>query len=252
MQLKDKVVIITGASSGIGAVAALMFAKEGAKLVLGARREKELMTVMGQINQSNGNAICLPGDVCDEGYNRTLVEMAENTYGGLDVGFNNAGTGKSAPVPEMENEDWDTVVATNLTSAFFAAKHQIPAMKRNGAGSIIFTSSVIGYTTAFPGMGAYGASKAGVIGLVKNLAVEHGADGIRANAILPGATNTPMLGDLDADPDQKAFYSSLHALKRVADPEEIAGAALFLASDNSKFVTGTAMVVDGGVSVNKT
>lgn len=251
MQLKDKAIIITGASSGIGAAAALMFAREGAKLVLGARREKELMTIMGQINQSNGNAVCLPGDVCDEEYNKALVEMAENTYGGLDAGFNNAGTGKSAPVPEMENEDWHNVVATNLTSAFFAAKHQMPAMKRNGAGSIIFTSSVIGYTTAFPGMGAYGASKAGVIGLVKNLAVEHGADGIRANAILPGATNTPMLGDLDADPDQKAFYSSLHALKRVADPDEIAGAALFLASDRSKFVTGSAMVVDGGVSVNK-
>ena len=251
MQLKDKVVIITGASSGIGAAAALRFAKEGAKLVLAARREKELMTIMGQINQSNGNAICLPGDVGDEDYNRALVEMAENTYGSLDAAFNNAGMGKSVAIPEMENEDWHQVVTTNLTSAFFAAKHQIPAMKRNGSGSIIFTSSVIGYTTAFPGMGVYAASKAGVIGLTKVLAVEHGADGIRANSILPGATNTPMLGDLDSDPDQKAFYSSLHALKRVADPDEIADAALFLASDNSKFVTGTAMVVDGGVSVNK-
>jgi NAD(P)-dependent dehydrogenase (short-subunit alcohol dehydrogenase family) len=100
-------------------------------------------------------------------------------------------------------------------------------------------------------MGAYAASKAGVIGLTKVLAVEHGADGIRANSILPGAANTPMLGDLDSDPDQMAFYSALHALKRVADPEEIAEAAVFLASDSSRFVTGTAMVVDGGVSVNK-
>jgi len=251
MQLTDKIVIITGASSGIGAAAAFKFAKEGARLVLGARREKELNTIAGQINQSNGNAVCLPGDVCDEDYNRALVELAEDTWGGLDASFNNAGTGKSATVPEMENEDWQGVLSTNLTSAFFAAKHQIRAMKRNGSGSIIFTSSVIGYTTAFPGMGAYAASKAGVIGLTKVLAVEHGADGIRANSILPGAANTPMLGDLDSDPDQMAFYSALHALKRVADPEEIAEAAVFLASDSSRFVTGTAMVVDGGVSVNK-
>lgn len=252
MQLKDKTVIITGASSGIGAAAAIMFAKEGAKLVLGARREKELMSIMGQINQSNGKAICLAGDVGDEDYNKTLVEMAENTYGGLDAGFNNAGTmGNPVPVPDMESESWDTVLKTNLTSAFYAAKHQIPAMKRTGAGSIIFTSSFVGYTAAFPGMGAYAASKAGLIGLTQVLATEHGADGIRANALLPGATQTPMTSEALENPDQRAFYESLHALKRVAEPNEIAKAALFLASDDSSFVTGTAMVVDGGNSINK-
>ena len=135
MQLKDKTIIITGASSGIGAAAAFLFSREGAKLVLGARREKELMSIMGQINQSNGNAICLAGDVGDEDYNRMLVEMAENTYGGLDVAFNNAGTmGNPVPVPDMETENWNAVLHTNLTSAFYAAKHQIPAMKRSGAG----------------------------------------------------------------------------------------------------------------------
>jgi NAD(P)-dependent dehydrogenase (short-subunit alcohol dehydrogenase family) len=252
MQLKDKTVIITGASSGIGAAAAVMFANEGAKLVLGARREKELMSIVGQINQSNGNAVCLTGDVGDEAYNKALVEMAENTYGGLDAAFNNAGTmGNPVPLPDMESEDWDAVLKTNLTSAFYAAKHQIPAMKRTGAGSIIFTSSFVGYTAAFPGMGAYAASKSGLIGLAQVLATEHGADGIRANTLLPGGTRTAMAGDLDANPDQKAFYDSIHALKRMADPEEIAKAALFLASDNSSFVTGSAMVVDGGNSINK-
>lgn len=252
MQLKDKTVIITGASSGIGAAAAFIFAKEGARLVLGARREKELSAVMEQINQSNGNAICLAGDVGDEAYNKTLVEMAENTYGGLDAAFNNAGTmGNPVPVPDMDFENWDVVLKTNLTSAFYAAKYQIPAMKRNGGGSVIFTSSFVDYTTAFPGMGAYAASKSGLIGLAQVLATEHDADGIRANTLLPGGTKTAMAGDLDANPDQKAFYDSIHALKRMADPEEIAKAALFLASDNSSFVTGSAMVVDGGNSINK-
>ncbi len=252
MQLKGKTVIITGASSGIGASAAMMFAKEGANVVLGARREAELSTIAGQINQSNGNAIYLAGDVGDEAYNSALVELAEKTYGGLNSAFNNAGTmGNPVPVPDMASENWDNVLKANLTSAFYAAKHQIPAMKRIGGGSIIFTSSFVGYTAAFPGMGAYAASKAGLIGLAQVLATEHGADGIRANTLLPGGTKTAMAGDLDANPDQKAFYDSIHALKRMADPEEIAKAALFLASDASSFVTGSAMVVDGGNSINK-
>ncbi|MQQ10649.1 SDR family oxidoreductase [Epibacterium sp. SM1979] len=252
MQLKDKTVIITGASSGIGAAAALMFAKEGAKLVLGARREKELSALVGQINQSNGNATCLAGDVSDEDYNKALVELAENTYGNLDAAFNNAGImGDQIPVPDMDAANWDAVMKTNLTSAFYASKHQIPAMKRNGGGSVIFTSSFVGHTAGFPGMGAYGASKAGLVGLTQVLATEHGADGIRANALLPGATETPMTSGALEAPEQKAFFESLHALKRVAEPNEIAQAAMFLASDASTFVTGTAMIVDGGNSINK-
>lgn len=252
MQLKDKTVIITGASSGIGAAAALLFAKEGASLVLGARRKDELMSIMGQINQSNGRAICLPGDVGDEGFARALVELAENTYGGLDAALNNAGMmGDAVPVPDMSSDNWDAVLKTNLTSAFYAAKYQIPAMKRTGGGSIIFTSSFVGYTAAFPGMGAYAASKSGLIGLAQVLATEHGADGIRANTLLPGGTKTAMAGDWDTNADLKEFYDSIHALKRMAEPDEIARAALFLASDSSSFVTGSAMVVDGGNSINK-
>lgn len=252
MQLEDKTVIITGASSGIGAAAAKLFASQGAKLVLAARREELLKAIVDDINQTGEQATYLSGDVGDEDFNKALVALAEDKFGGLHAAFNNAGTGgASGPVPEMEADNWLNVVNTNLNAAFFAAKHQIPAMKKSGAGSIIFTSSVIGYSTAFPGTAAYAASKAGLIGLAMALATEHGADGIRANTILPGATKTPMLGDLDAAPDQKAFYESLHAVKRLADPEELAQAALFLASDNSRFVTGSSMVVDGGASFNK-
>ena len=252
MQLKDKTVIIAGASSGIGAAAALLFAKEGANLVLGARREAELRTITGQITQSNGRAVCLVGDVGDETYTKSLVALAEESYGGLDAALNNAGAmGDAVPVPDMSTDNWDSVLQTNLTSAFYAAKHQIPAMKRSGGGSIIFTSSFVGHTAAFPGMGAYAASKSGLIGLAQVLATEHGAEGIRANTLLPGGTKTAMAGDWDTNADLKGFYDSIHALKRMAEPDEIAKAALFLASDAASFVTGSAMIVDGGNSINK-
>ncbi len=252
MQLQNKTIIITGASSGIGAAAALLFAKEGANLVLGARREKELCAVKEQINGDGGNALSLAGDVGEESYAESLVELALDQFGQLNAGFNSAGImGDTVPIPDMESDNWHTILNINLTSAFYAAKYQIPAIKKNGGGSIIFTSSFVGYTAAFPGMGAYAASKAGLIGLAQVLATEHGAEGIRANTLLPGGTKTNMAGDVDNDPDLLAFYNNIHALKRMAVPEEIANAAMFLASDQSSFVTGSAFVVDGGNSINK-
>ncbi len=248
MQLKNKTVIVTGASSGIGAAAALMFAAKGASVVLGARREKLLDQFVGQIVQSNGNAVSLAGDIRDEDYAATLVRLAKAEFGGLDAAFNNAGIiGEMGPIPDMAAKNWHDVIATNLTSAFFAAKHQIPAMKERGSGSIVFTSSFVGYTNAgMPGMGAYAASKAGLIGLAKSLSSEHGADGIRANTLLPGGTKTSMTGD---DPTVHEYIAGLHPLNRMAEPEEIAQAALFLISDRSAFVTGSALIVDGGISI---
>ncbi len=252
MQLENKTVIITGASSGIGEAAAHLFADEGANLVLAARRERELVRIADSINREREQAVIAAGDVCDDVFQGTLVELAQSRFGRLDAALNNAGmTGDMVPVPEMDPENWHKVIQTNLTSAFFAAKHQIPAMKQTGGGSIVFTSSFVGYTAAFPGMGAYAASKAGLIGLVQVLATEHGAAAIRANALLPGGTKTPMAGDIDNNPDQLEFYRSIHALKRMAEPHEIAQAALFLVSDQSSFVTGSALIADGGNSINK-
>ena len=249
MQLQHKVAIITGASSGIGKAADLLFAREGAKVVLGARRLELLDRVVEEIHKGGGEALALAGDVQDPEYTKRLVDLAESTFGGLDVGFNNAGTtGSMGPIIDMTPENWRDVVATNLTSAFYAAKYQLPAMLRRGSGSIIFTSSFVGHTIGLQGMGAYAASKAGMIGLTQVLAVEHGSQGIRVNALLPGGTKTAMAGD---NPDQHEFIKSLHALKRMAQPEEIARAALFLASDQSSFVTGTALLVDGGNSISK-
>ena len=252
MQLHNKVVIITGASSGIGEAAARLFAEEGAKLVLGARRRETLERVAGEIVGKGGQAIAVAGDVCDAGYAEQLVGAALDRFGRLDCGFNNAGmTGDAVAIPDMSEDNWSATLATNLTSAFHAAKHQIPAMLKSGGGSLIFTSSFVGYSAGLPGMGAYAASKAGLVGLVQVLATEHGAQGVRANALLPGGTRTEMAGDIDDDPERLAFLNSLHALKRIADAREIAEAALFLASDRSSFMTGSAMVVDGGNSINK-
>lgn len=249
MQLTDKTIIITGASSGIGASAARLFASHGAKLVLGARRQQLLEELAIQIDPHGNNTTILAGDVGDEDYARALVATAEGSFGGLDGAFNNAGIlGELGPVPDMSLESWQSVITTNLNSGFLAAKYQIPAMKKRNAGSLVFTSSFVGHAIGLPGMGAYAASKAGLIGLTQVLATEHGEQGIRVNALLPGGTMTPMAGD---DPQTHDAISQFHALKRMAKPEEIAQVALFLLSDQASFITGSAMLVDGGNSISK-
>ena len=172
MELENKSIIIIGASSGIGAAAALLFAAEGANVVLGARRSAELEALAGAINHANGKAVLLPGDVGDEGYADALVDLAVKKFGLLDGEFNNAGiVGEMKPVPDITIGNWNDVISVNLTGAFLAAKAQIPAMKKQGQGSIVFTSSFVGFSNGgLPGMGAYAASKAGLIGLVQSLA----------------------------------------------------------------------------------
>ena len=227
MLLKNKTVIVTGASSGIGAAAARLFALEGANVVLGARRGELLDEQVSLIAEHGGNATALAGDVREDDYAAALVRQAKSEFGGLDCAFNNAGiVGEMSPVPAMNSENWDKVITTNLTSAFFAAKHQIPALEERGGGSIVFTSSFVGVTNGgMPGMAAYAASKAGLVGLVQSLSGDHAGECIRINALLPGGTITAMT---DGDAKAHAGIASLHALKRMAEPEEIARAALFL------------------------
>jgi len=252
-QLKDKVAIITGASSGIGYEAAKLFAREGAKVVVCARRKAELEALVTEIEDAGGTAMAVAGDIQDEAVACHLVEVAVKSFGGLDIAFNNAGTtGNAAPVHELSTASWNETLNTNLTAAFLGARHQIPAMLARGGGSLIFTSTFVGYSVGFPGMGAYAASKAGLIGLTQVIAAEYGAQGIRANALLPGGTDTPMGRAVANTPESLAFVQGLHALKRLAQPAEIARSALYLASDASSYVTGTAMLVDGGVSITRT
>jgi hypothetical protein len=252
-RLTGKVAIITGASSGIGRETALLFAKEGAQLVLGARRKKELDELVAEIRSAHAEAVALPGDVRSEDYAKSLVALAVERYGRLDVAFNNAGTlGESGASTDVSAAGWADTLAINLTGSFLGAKHQIAQMLKNGGGSVIFTSTFVGYTFAFPGVAAYAASKSGLVGLTQSLAAEFGPSGVRVNAILPGAVDTDMYRSMNNTSESQAFITGLHALKRVAKPEEVARSVLYLASDDSSFVTGTASLVDGGVSITRT
>jgi len=251
--LSNKVAIVTGASSGIGYATAKLFAREGAKVIVAARRQPELNALVEEITHAGGHAVALAGDVKDEAYAKALVELAVDRFGGLDVAFNNAGTtGEMGATPAMSLAEWENTIRTNLTSAFLGAKYQLPAMLDRNGGSLIFTSTFVGYTVGLPGMAAYAASKAGLIGLTQALAAEFGPKGIRVNALLPGGTDTPMGRGFANTPDALAFVQGLHALKRMAQPEEIAQSALYLASAASSFTTGSALLADGGVSINRT
>jgi len=251
--LKGKVAIITGASSGIGRASAKLFAAEGARVVVVARRQGELDSLADEIATQGGECVTLAADVREEETAHAAVVLALRAFGGLDIAFNNAGSlGEMGEVTAISPNGWREAIEVNLTSAFFAARHQIPAMLARGSGSLIFTSTFVGHTAGFPGMSAYAASKAGVIGLMRNLAAEYGRQGVRVNALLPGAVDTPMGREVAHTEEIRSFVASLNAMKRIAEPEELARAALFLASDASSFMTGEAMLVDGGVSISRT
>lgn len=251
-RLQNKVAIITGASAGIGRATALLFAAEGARLVVAARRQAELDSLVAEIEAAGGEAVALAGDVQHESFNKALVDLAISRYGRLDVAFNNAGTlGAMGPTDGIDADGWNQTLAVNLTSAFLGAKYQIPAIAAHGGGSVIFTSTFIGHTSAFAGMAAYAASKSGLIGLTQALATEYGPRAVRVNALLPGAVETEMYHTANDTPEARSFINNMHALKRAGQPGELARAALFLASDDSSFVTGTASLVDGGLSISR-
>jgi len=241
--LHEKVAIVTGASSGIGRAIAQMFAAQGAAIVLTARNQAALEQVADGIRSKGGRVCVVAGDVSQADTHAQCVAAAIREFGGLDIAINNAGTvGPLKPLAEVSLADWHETLATNLTAAYLGARVQIPAMLDRGGGSIVFTSSFVGTSVGLPGMAVYGTSKAGLMGLVKGITADYAAQGIRANALLPGGTETAMAGDQS----QKEWAAGLHAMKRIAQPEEIASAALFLASPMSSFVAGSALFADGG------
>jgi len=252
-RLNGKVAIITGASSGIGYQASQLFVSEGAKVILLARRESILKQLCHELNVSGKVAHYIHGDLLNPQTMLKAIELALHLYGRLDIAFNNAGVvGEYQLTHETTDQNWNNVIQHNLTAAFQSAREQLKVMLKQQSGSIIFTSSFVGHHVGFPQMAAYASSKAGLIGLTKVMAAEYGKLGIRINALLPGGTDTPMGQEATSSPENLTFVQNLHALKRLARPEEIAQAALFLASDEASFITGSMLLIDGGVANTRT
>lgn len=239
--------MITGASSGIGAAAARLFAADGAAVVLMARRAERLKQLADDIAATGGRALAAPGDVtCVEDVRRVVV-AAEETFGHLDVAFNNAGWGsRGTRLHETEDTEFDKVMAVNVGGLWNCLRQQIPAMLRAGAGAVVNTASTAGVVAT--GAGAhYIAAKHAVIGLTKAAAAEYGAGGIRVNSLVVGCTRTELIeGALAEHPHLGEVFGARQIQKRSAAPDEVAHAALWLAGPHASFVTGAALAVDGG------
>ncbi|MGW8377514.1 SDR family oxidoreductase [Streptomyces sp. ODS28] len=246
--LAGRTVMITGASSGIGAAAARLFAAEGAAVVLMARRKERLHALAEEIAASGGRAVAAPGDVTSDLDVERACATATETFGGLDGAFNNAGWATAGPLlHETATAVFDRVMEVNVRGLWHCLRHQIPAMLASGnGGSLVNTSSVAGVqaTGATP---PYVAAKHAVIGLTRAAAADYGERGIRANALVVGSTRTELMDELLAGtPELEPRFVERSVQRRMADPVEIAQAAAWLCSDRASFVTGTAMPVDGG------
>ncbi|MFF6933823.1 SDR family oxidoreductase [Streptomyces sp. NPDC008312] len=243
-------VLVTGAGSGLGRAIARAFAAEGTSVVAAGRTAATLHETVGLIEAAGGTALAVTADVTDSGQLRDLVRETVTRYGGLDVAVNNAGIFRgSGPVGEVGEEDWDAVMRTNLTGVWLAMKHEIAHMKENGGGVIVNISSNLGAHLRIPGAAAYLTSKAGVSVLTRAAALDHIHQGIRINAVSPGASAAPMSlrpGETEAERTER--MKAENPLGRVAEAEEVAAAVLYLASPAAGAVVGTDLVIDSGAS----
>ncbi|MEO6325167.1 MAG: glucose 1-dehydrogenase [Thermoanaerobaculia bacterium] len=250
MRLLDKVTLITGAGSGIGREAALLFAAEGAKVVVAERDAKAGRQTVQQVEAAGGKALFVWTDVTKERECAAMVAAAESTFGRLDVIFNNAGIFPDTDnsITDTDEATWDLVLQVNVKGVAFGCKHAIPAMLRGGGGSIINTASFVALVGAATPQIAYTASKGAVLSMTREIAVEFARKGIRANALCPGPVDTPLLAQLMSDPARKQRRMVHIPPGRLAQAKEIAQAALFLASDESSYVNGATFTVDGGIT----
>jgi NAD(P)-dependent dehydrogenase (short-subunit alcohol dehydrogenase family) len=245
--IQDAVAIVTGASSGIGRAAAERFAEEGARVVaadVGVEGGEETVRA---IRDAGGEATFVETDVSESDDVAEMVNEAVTRYGGLDFAFNNAGIeGENDPTADQPADNWERVIDVNLKGVFLGMQAELSAMLDSGGGAIVNTSSIAG-EVGFRGISPYVASKHGVIGLTKTAALEYGTEGVRVNAICPGVIRTPMVErSAEDDPEMIEQVSAATPIGRIGEPEEIGDAAVWLCSDDASFVTGEAMVIDGG------
>ena len=250
MKLKGKVAVITGSTRGIGEASAKLFAREGAKVVVSGRNEEDGHRVVKDIMKEGGRAIFIACNVSKSEQIRNLIDKAVAEFGKLDILMNNAAVENVKTVLETSEEDWDYIMDTNLKSVFIATKQAIPYMQKNGGGVIINTSSTFALVGS-PGYAAYHATKGGVSSFTRATAISYIKDNIRVNSLNPGTTDTPGLRDgvkkTAKDPDAAmASYLKLQPMGRFGTSEEIAQGALFLASDDSSFMVGAELLIDGG------
>ena len=242
-RLKEKVAIITGASMGLGEAMALLFAREGARVAVADIADEKGAETVDQIVAEGGEATFVHADVSQSADVERMVDTTAETFGHLDILVNNVGLQINKNVVDTTEEEWDHVLNTNLRSMFLCSKWAIPQMIKSGGGNIVLISSLSGLVGNAQ-QASYNASKHGVIGLAKCMAIDHAPDNIRVNVVCPGSMNTPL--NLTIPEEKLAPYKNLNLQKRFANPSEVATAALYLASDEASYATGSVMVVDGG------
>lgn len=242
--MKGKSVIVTGAASGIGKATAELFAREGARVVVSDLHEEEGQAVVANIRAQGGEALFVKADVSKPEDMEKLVQEMLKTYGRLDIAVNNAGiAGEQSPIAGLSIEGWEQVIRVNLSGVFYGMKYQIAAMLKNGGGSIVNISSILG-AVGFAGAAAYVSAKHGLLGLTQTAAIEYSAQNIRVNAVGPAFIDTPMLKALDEE--MKKAVVALHPIGRLGRSEEVAELILWLGSDKSSFVSGSYYAIDGG------